>query len=69
MSGWDQAQIQAAVEYAREIRTALTVNMTDSLWSQLLETCPFPEIVNCENQEIIEVFAQCIPLLTILIHH
>ena len=69
MSGWDQAQLQAAVEYAREIRTVLTVNMADSLWSQLLGTCPFPEIVQCKRDEVIEVFAQCIPLLMIFMHH
>ncbi|MHA1672820.1 MAG: type ISP restriction/modification enzyme, partial [Promethearchaeota archaeon] len=42
--------------------------MTNSLWSQLLETFPLPEIAQCERNDVIEVFAQCVPLLTVFIH-
>ncbi|MHA1617965.1 MAG: type ISP restriction/modification enzyme [Promethearchaeota archaeon] len=69
MSGMDQALLTATVDYAREIRTFISNNMTDSLWSQLLETFPFPEIAHCEQDEIIEVFAQCVPLLTVFTHY
>ncbi len=65
----DQALLTATVEHAREIRTFLSQNMTDSLCSQLVETFPLPEIVHCERDEIIEIYAQCVPLLTIFIHY